>query len=65
MHKVLGVWREPERKYPLRRPKRRWEDSIKMDIEEIGCCYVDWIHVTRNRDLWRALVSTVMKLRVL
>jgi hypothetical protein len=44
---------------PLGRPRRRWEDNIKMDLGDI-----DWIHLARDRDTWRALVNTVMKLRV-
>jgi hypothetical protein len=43
---------------------RGWEDNIKMDLEEIGCEVVDWIHLAQDRDQWRALVNTVMKFRV-
>jgi hypothetical protein len=48
----------------LGRPRRRWEDNIKMDLKEIGFDYVDWIHLVQDRDRWRALVNTVMRLRV-
>jgi hypothetical protein len=55
----------PEGKRPLRRPKRRWEDGIKMYIREIGCGGVEWIHLAQDRDRWRGLVKAVMNLRVL
>jgi hypothetical protein len=54
----------PEGRRPLERPKRRWEDNIKMDLREIGFGDVDWIHLVLDRDRWRALVNTVMNLRV-
>jgi hypothetical protein len=54
----------PEGRRPLGRPKRRWEDNIKMDIREIGFANVDWIHWAQDRDRWRAVVNTVMNLRV-
>jgi hypothetical protein len=53
-----------EGKRPLGRPKRRWVDDIKMDFREIGWCGVDWIDLARDRDQWRALVNTVINLRV-
>jgi hypothetical protein len=53
-----------ERRRPLGRPRRRWEDNIKMDIREIGFGYVDWINLARDRNTWRALVNTVMNFRV-
>jgi hypothetical protein len=56
---------KPEGKRPLGRPRRRWEDVIRMDLREIGWGSVDWIQLTRNRDRWRAVVSAVMNLRVL
>jgi hypothetical protein len=56
--------RRPEGRRPLGRPRRRWEDKIKMDLREIGFRDVDWIHWARDRDRWRALVNTVMNLRV-
>jgi hypothetical protein len=46
----------PEVKRPLGRPKRRWEDGIRMDLGEIGVGCVDWIRLARDRDLWRAVV---------
>jgi hypothetical protein len=56
---------KPEGKRPLGRPRRRWEDGIRMDLREIGLGVVDWIRLAQNRDRWRAVVSAVMKLRVL
>jgi hypothetical protein len=52
-----------EGRRPLGRPRRRWEDNIKMDLREIGFEDVDWIHWAQDRDRWRALVNTVMNLR--
>jgi hypothetical protein len=57
--------RKPERKRPRGRPKRRRMDNIKMDLKEIGWDGVDWIDMARDRDQWRALVSTILNLRVL
>ena len=54
---------KPEGKRPLGRPKRRWEDNIKMDLHEVGGGW-DWMELAQDRDRWRALVSTVMNLRV-
>jgi hypothetical protein len=54
----------PEGRRPLRRPKRRWEDNIKMDLRDIGFGDVDWIHWAQDRDRWRALVNTLMNLWV-
>jgi hypothetical protein len=48
----------PEGRRPLRRPKRRWEDNIELDLREIGFGDVDWIHLAQDRDRWRALVNT-------
>jgi hypothetical protein len=56
---------KPEGKRPLGRPRRRWEDGIKMDLEENGWGGVEWIHLAQDRDRWRALVNAVMNLRVL
>jgi len=53
---------KPKGKRPLGRPKRRWEDNIKMDLQEMGCGSMDWIEVAQVRDSWRALVNTVMNL---
>jgi hypothetical protein len=55
---------KPEGKRPLGRPRRRWEDNIKMDIQEVGCGVMDWIGPAQDRDRWRALVNSVMNLRV-
>ena len=57
------VWK-PEGKRQLGRSRRRWEDNIKMDLQEVGCGGVDWIELAQDRDKWRALVNAVMKLRV-
>jgi hypothetical protein len=57
------VGRSEERR-PLGRPRRRWEDNIKIDLREIGFGDVHWIHLAQDRDRWRALVNTVMNLRV-
>jgi hypothetical protein len=54
----------PEERIPLGRPRRRWEDNIKMYLREIGFGDVDWIHLAQDRDRWRALVNTVMNVRV-
>jgi len=63
-----GVYRvlvgKPERKRPLGRPRHSWEDYIKMDLQEVGRGGMDWIDLAQDRDRWRALVSTVMNLRV-
>jgi hypothetical protein len=55
---------KPEGRRPLGRPRRRWFDNIKMDLSEIGWDSLDWINLARDRDQWRALVNTVMNLRV-
>jgi hypothetical protein len=55
---------KPEGKRPLGRPRRRWVDSIKMDLGEIGWDGTDLIELAQDRDQWRALVNTVMNLRV-
>jgi hypothetical protein len=55
---------QPEGKTPLGRPRRRWVDNIKMDLREIGWDGMDRIDVAQNRDQWRALVNTVMNLRI-
>jgi len=49
---------------PLGRPRRRWEDNSKMDLQEVGCGGMDWIELAQDRDRWRALVTAVMNLRV-
>ena len=53
---------KPEGKRPMGRPRRRWEDNIKMDLQEVGC--KAWMELAQDRDRWRALVGTVMNLRV-
>jgi len=55
---------KPEGKKPLRRHRRRWEDGIKMDLQEVGCGGMDWIELAQERDSWRALENAVMNLRV-
>jgi hypothetical protein len=55
---------KPQGKRPLGRPRRRWVDNIKMDLRETGCDGMDWIDLAQDRDQWRALVNTVMNLRV-
>jgi hypothetical protein len=55
---------KPEERRPLGRPRRRWEDNINMDLGEIGFGDVAWIHLALDGDRWRALVNTVMSLRV-
>ena len=55
---------KPEGRRPLGGPRRRWVDNIRMDLQEVGCGYMDWIELTQDRDSWRTLVSAVMNLRV-
>ena len=55
---------KPEGKRPLGRPRLRWEDNIKMDLQEVGCGGMDWIDLAQDRDRWRALVIAIMNLRV-
>jgi len=57
------VWK-PEGKRPLGRPRSRWEDNIKMDLQKVGCGGMDWIELAKDRDRWRALVNAVMNVRV-
>jgi hypothetical protein len=68
MGEVRGAYNilveRPEGRRPLGRPRRRWEDNIKMDLGEIGFGEADWIHWVQDGDRWRALVNTVMNLRV-
>jgi len=63
-----GVYRDlvgkPEGKRQLGRPRRRWEDNIKMDLQEAGYGGIDWIELARDWDRWRALVKGVMNIRV-
>ena len=62
VHKVLVG--KPEGKRQLGRERRRWEDNIKMELEEVGRGCGDWMGLAQDRDRWRALVSTVVKIRV-
>ena len=55
---------KPEGKRPFGRPRRRWEDNVKMDLQEVGCGCMDWIELAQDRDRWRTLVNAVMNLRV-
>ena len=55
---------KPEGKRPLGRPRHRWEDNIKMDLEEVGGSCGDWMELAQDRDRWRALVGTLRNLRV-
>jgi hypothetical protein len=68
MGEVRGAYNilvvRPEGRRPLGRPRRRWEDNIKMDLREIGFRDADCIHLAQYRDRWRAVVNTVMNLRV-
>ena len=62
MHRVLVE--KPEGKRPMGRPRRRWEDNIKIDLQEVGGGCGDWMELVQDRDRWRAFVSTVMNFRV-
>jgi len=68
MGEERGVYRvlvgKPEGKRPLGRPRRRWVDNIRLDLQEVGCGYMDWIGLAQDRDRWRTLVSALMNLRV-
>jgi len=55
---------KPEGKRPVGRPRHRWEDNIKMDLQEVGCEDMVWIELAQDRDRWQALVKAVMNLRV-
>jgi len=63
-----GIYRvlvgKPEGERPLRRPWHRWEDYIKMDLQEVGCGGMDWIELAEGRNRWQALKNAVMNLRV-
>ena len=62
VHRVLVG--KPEEWRPLEKPRRRWVDNIRMDLQEVGCEDMDWIGLPQDRDRWRTLVSAVMNLRV-
>jgi hypothetical protein len=68
MWESSGVYRvlvgKPEGKIPLGRLRRRWEDNIKMDLQEVGCVGMDWIELAQDRDRWQVPVNAVMNLRV-
>ena len=68
MRERRGVYRvlvgKPEGKRSLVIPRRRWEDNIKIDLQEVGCRSMDWIDLAQDRDGWRALANMVMSLRV-
>jgi hypothetical protein len=55
---------KPEGKRPLGRPIPRWEDNIRMDLQEVGCVGMDWFGLAQDRERWRAVVNAVMNLRV-
>jgi hypothetical protein len=55
---------KPEGKRKLGRPRRRWNDNIKLELQEVGCGSMDWTELAQDRDRWRALMNAVMKLRV-
>jgi len=67
MGEERGVYRvlvgKQEGRRPLGRPRRGWVDNIRMDLQEVGCGYMDWIGLAQDRDSWRTLVSEVMNLR--
>jgi len=62
VHRVL--WGKPEGMRPLGRPRRRWKDNIKTELQEVGGGFGDWMELAQDRDRWRALVITVMNFRV-
>jgi hypothetical protein len=62
VHRVLVG--KPGGKRPLVTPRRRWEDNIEVDLQDVGCGGMDWIELAQNMDRWRALVNAVMNLRV-
>jgi len=68
MGEERGVYRvlvgKPDGRRPLERRRHRWVDNIGMDLQEVGCGYMDWIGLAQDRDRWRTLVSAVMNLRL-
>jgi hypothetical protein len=67
-HEIRSAYKilvgNPEGKSPLGRPKRKWQDHIMMDLREVAWQVVDWIYLAQNREQWRALLNTVMNLRI-
>ena len=61
---IWSWWGNRRERRPLGRPRRRWVDNIRMDLQEVGCGYMDWIGLAQDRDSWQTLVSAVMNLRV-
>ena len=59
VHRVLVVKKEGKR--PMERPRRRWVDNIRMDLQEVGCGYMDWIGLAQDRGRWRTVVSAVIR----
>ena len=68
MEERRGVYKvlvgKPEGKRPLGRSRLRWDDNIKMNLQEVGCGGMDWIEVAQDRDRWRCLVNAVINLRI-
>ena len=68
MGEERGVYRvllgKPEGRRPMGRPRRRWVNNIRMDLQEVGCGYIDWTGLAQDRDRWQTLLSAVMNLRV-
>jgi len=68
MGEERGVYRmlvgKPEGRRPLERPRHRWVDNIRTDLQAVGCVYMNWIGLAEDRDRWRTLVSAVMNLRI-
>jgi len=61
----IGSWWGNRRERPLGRPRHRWEENIRIDLQEVGCEYMDWMELAQYRDKWRTLVSVIMNLRIL
>jgi len=61
---IDGLVEKPAGKRPLGKPRRRWKDNIKMDLQYVGCGGMDWIELSQDRGRWRALVNAIMHFRV-